>query len=126
MLAHWVARTGLHAQSKLDPQVCVEDSWTCRRAMDGQLVQIDYILGTGDLALVMGKYDHSMQVGLDHRSVHCILQSCVGKRQKWKRRISFKNWRPQLDGDDAPTQYQNPIRQQLQTTSRASAESPQP
>ena len=46
----------------------------------------------------------------------------VGKRKKWKRRISFRNWRPQLDSDDAPTQYQNHIRQQLQTTSRASAD----
>ena len=122
MLAHWVARTGLVVQSRLDPLVSVEDSWTCRRAMDGQLVQIDYIFSTGDLALVMGKYDHSMPVGLDHRCVHCILQSCVGKRQKWKKRISFKNWRPQLNCDDTPTQYQNHIRQHLQTTTRASAD----
>ena len=64
MLALWVARTGLLLQSRLDPQVSVEDSWTCRRAMDGQLVQRDYIFSTGDLALVMGKYDHSMPVGL--------------------------------------------------------------
>ena len=35
MLAHWVARTGLVVQSRLDPLVHVEDSWTCRRAMDG-------------------------------------------------------------------------------------------
>ena len=90
--------------------------------MDDQLVQIDYILSTRDLTLVMGKYDHCMPVGLDHRCVHCTLQSCVGKRKKWKRRISFKNWRPQLDCDDAPTQYQNHIRQQLQTTSRVTAD----
>ena len=45
-----------------------------------------------------------------------------GKKEKWKRRISFRNWRPQLDSDDAPTQYQNHIRQQLQTSSRASAD----
>ena len=122
MLAHWVARTGLVVQRRLDPLVRVEDSWTCRRAMDGQLVQIDYMFSTGDLALVMGKYDHSMPVGLDHRCVHCILQSCVGKREKWKRRISFKNWRPQLNCDDTPTQYQNHIRQHLQATTRASAD----
>ena len=111
MMAHWVARTGLLVQSRLDPHVNVEDSWTCRRAMDGQLVQIDYILTTGNLALVRCKYDHSMPVGLDHRCVHCMLQLCVGKRKKLKRRISFKNWRPQLDHDHAPTPYQNHIRQ---------------
>ena len=82
MLAHWVARTGLRVRSRLDPQVRVEDSSTCRRAMDGELVQTDYIFSAGDLALVMGKYDHSMPVGLDHRCVHCILQSWVGKRKK--------------------------------------------
>ena len=57
-MAHWVARTGLLVQSRWDPHVRVEDSWTCRRAMDGQLVQIDYVLSTGHLALVKGKYDH--------------------------------------------------------------------
>ena len=70
----------------------------------------------------MGKYDHCIPVGLDHRCVHCALQSCVGKKKKWKRRISCKNWRPQLDCDDAPTQYQNHIRQQWQTTSRVTAD----
>ena len=79
-------------------------------------------LSTRDLTLVMGKNDHCMLVGLDHRCVHCTLQSCVGKKKKWKRRISFKNWRPLLDCDDAPTQYQNHIRQQLQTTSRVTAD----
>ena len=122
MLAHWVARTGLLVQSRSIPHGNVEDSWTCRRAMDGQLVQIDYILSTGDLALVKGKYDHGMPVGLDHRCVHCILQLCMGKRKKLKRRISFKNWRPQLDCDDAPTSHQNHIRQQMQSTSRATAD----
>ena len=108
MMAHWVARTGVLVQSRLDPYVSVEDSWTCRHAMDGQLVQIDYILSTGNLALVTCKYDHSMPVGLDPRCVHCILQLCVGKRKKLKKRISFKNWRPQLDHKHAPTPYQNP------------------
>ena len=122
MMAHWVARTGLLVQSRLDPHGSVEESWTCRRAMDGQLIQIDYILSTGDLALVKGKYDHGMPVGLDHRCVHCILQLCMGKRKKLKKRISFKNWRPQLDCDDAPTPYQNHIRQQLQSTSRVTAD----
>ena len=37
MLAHLVAPTGLLVQTRLDPQVCVEDSRTCHRAMDGQL-----------------------------------------------------------------------------------------
>ena len=110
-MAHWVARTGLLVQSRLDPQVRVESSWTCRRAMDDQLVQLDYIFSTRDLTLVMGKYDHCVPVGLDHR--------CV---KKWKKPISFKNWRRPLDCDDAPTQYQNHIRQQLQTTSRVTAD----
>ena len=79
------------------------------------------MISTGDLTLVMGKYDHSMPVGLDHRCVHCVLQSRVGKKGKWKRRISCKNWQPQLGCDDAPTQQQNHIRQQLHITSRVTA-----
>ena len=91
--------------------------------MDGQLLQRNYIFSTRDLALVMGKYDHSMPVGLDHCRVRCILQLCVRKKKrKRKIRISCKTWRPQLDCADAPTQYQNDIRQQLQTTSRANAD----
>ena len=56
MMGHWAARTGLLVQSRWDPHVRVEDSWTCRRAMDGQLVQIDYVLSTGHLALVKGRW----------------------------------------------------------------------
>ena len=106
ILAHCMARTRLLVQSRLGPQVRVEDSSTCRRAMHGQVVQAHYIFSTGALALVMFKYDHSMQVGLDHRCVHCILHSCVEGRETQKkntRRISFQNLRPQLDCDDAPT-----------------------
>ena len=90
--------------------------------MDGQLVQIDYILSTGNLALITCKYDHSMPVGLNHRCVHFIFQLSVGKRKKLKRRISFKNWRPQLGHNHAPTPYQNQIRQQLQSSSRVTAD----
>ena len=97
---------------------------SCCQIVDGQLIEIDLIFSTRDLhvLLVMDKYEHSMPVALGHRCVHCPLQSCVGKRKKWKRRISFKNRRPQLDCDHAPTQYQNHILQQLQTTSRATAD----
>ena len=52
--------------------------------------------------------------------IHC--NHAWEKKEKWNRRISFKNWRPQLGCDDAPTQYQNPIRQQLQTTTRVTAD----
>ena len=81
-MAHWVARTGLLVPSRLDPHLSVEDSWTCRRAMDGQLVQIDYILSTGNLALVTCKYDHSMPVGLDHRCVHLYITIMRGEKEK--------------------------------------------
>ena len=46
----------------------------------------------------------------------------MGKRKKLKKHISFKNWRPQLDHDHAPTPYQNHIRQQLQSSSRVTAD----
>ena len=43
-MAHWLARTGLVVPNRLGPQIRFEDSPNCRRAMDGQLVQIDYLL----------------------------------------------------------------------------------
>ena len=47
----------------------------------------------------------------------------LGKGKKLKKlRISFQNWRPQLDHDHAPTPYQNHIRQQLQSSSRVTAD----
>ena len=85
ILAHCVARTALLVQSRLGPQVRVEDSSTCRRAMHGQIMEAHSFFSIGDLALVMFKYDHSMPLGLDHRCVHCILHSCVeGKETKKK------------------------------------------
>ena len=47
-------------RNRLDPQVRVEDSWTCRRAMDGQ------------------------------RCVHCILQSCVGKGENGRNALHLR------------------------------------
>ncbi len=44
---------------------------------------------TRDLALVMGKYDHSMPVGLHHRRVRCILQLCVRKKKTKKENTHF-------------------------------------
>ena len=64
--------------------------WTCRRAMDVELAQIEYIFRTGDLALVIGKHDHSMPVGVGHCCVHCILQSSVGKRKNWRDAFHLK------------------------------------
>ena len=52
----------------------------------------------------------------------CIVHYNHAWEKKWKRRISIKNWRPQLACDDAPTQYQNHIRQHLQTRSRVTAD----
>jgi len=72
--------------------------WSCCQVVDGQLIEIDPIFSTRDLhvLLVMDKYEHSMPVGLDHRCVHCPLQSCVGKgkngRDAFHLRTGGHNW----------------------------------
>ena len=106
----------------VDNLAAVGSQLNYRRKLDMPPPKKNYLFSRRDLALAMGKYDHSVPVSLDHRRVHGLLQFCVRKRQKCKKCISCKNWRPQLDCADAPTQQQNHIRQHLQTTSRANAD----
>ena len=93
MIAHRAARTEFLVQNRLDPQVRVDDSWTCRRPIDGQVVQIDTIFYTRDLTLVMGKYDHSMPVGLDHPRAPCTLPSHCFKMQRFAKIFAPTQWK---------------------------------
>ena len=44
MFARWILENGLLAQSRMRGMDHPRDSWTCRRSMDGTLIQMDFIL----------------------------------------------------------------------------------
>lgn len=69
LLSRWVGMRGLQILNRLKPQAFKDDNWTRRRAADGALVQLDFILGSvrcyGTIWV-----DDSFPIGLDHRCVH--------------------------------------------------------
>ena len=71
LLMQWVLEHGMLVQNRLDHKLLGEDSWTCCRAFDACLVQIDYILTSPKLNIMDSWCDFSIPIGLDHR--------CTGK-----------------------------------------------
>jgi len=99
------------------------DSWTCRRSMDGALVQMDFILSSSRFHIVATSCNFSFPIGLDHRSVHCTLKIMVRKGVQLRRRSNFKGWRPLLDQHGTPAVYQHCIRRLLTLNPVSSASS---
>ena len=112
MFAHWILQNGLLVQGRLTGMEHLRDSWTCRRSMDGALVQMDFILSSSHFHIVATSCDFSFPIGLDHRSVHCTLKIMVRKGVFFqpRRRSNFKSWRPLLDQHGTPAVYQHCIR----------------
>ena len=44
LLMQWTMQHGVLIQSRLDNTLAQDEAWTCRRAMDLSLIQLDYIL----------------------------------------------------------------------------------
>ena len=123
MFARWILQNGLLVQSRMRGMDHLRGSWTCRRSMDGALVQLDFILSSPHFHCVATSCDFSFPIGLDHRSVHCTLKIMVGKGIQLRRRSNFKGWRPTLDQHDNPTVYQHCIRRLLILNPICSADS---
>ena len=123
MFARWILQNGLLVQSRMRGMDHPRDSWTCRRSMDGALVQLDFILRSPHCHCVATLCDFSFPIGLDHRSVHCTLKIMVRKGIQLRRRSNFKGWRPPLNQHDNPTVYQHCIRRLLILNPVCSADS---
>ena len=71
MFIHWILQNKLYIFNRENsPQQA--ESWTCRRALDGAYVQLDFIIGDGNLNLEKAWQDHRIPIGNDDRCVHCI------------------------------------------------------
>jgi len=109
LLIEFVLRNGLHILSRQGDAEKNADSWTCRRAMDSALVQIDFLLADFRLQCRKTWCDNCVGVGLDHRSLHCTIACAVkvgSRKLPSAAHTSFKGWRPTLDQDGKPSAYQ--------------------
>ena len=106
MLATWVVQHGFQIMNRMDGQELAEENWTCIRTMDGAHVQIDFILTDMRLHHVSSWNDFAIGIGLDHRCVHCIFEIPGAKPKQRKRKRTLKRWRPFLDEEQQPSDFQ--------------------
>ena len=112
----WTVQDGVLIQSRLDNRLAQDEAWTCCRAMDLSLVQLDYILSSPKLSVENSWCDFSIPIGLDHRCVHCrlkLLLLLLTKPKKREKILRFKNWRPNLDENNVASDFQSKIRSLL-------------
>ena len=95
LLMEWVLEHGLQIFSRMKNSDCDHDSWTCQRASDKSLVQLDFLIGAMAFETQDTWKDFAVPIGLDHRCVHCILHLPVQRpRCKSDRRRGLKHWVP--------------------------------
>lgn len=93
-LVRWILEQGLQVLSRKCPECFGPTNWTCRRAGDGALVQIDFLLGHVSFDVDDVWNDFCVPVGVDHRRVHARI------------RLPRQPWRPRLDADGLQTNAQ--------------------
>ena len=111
----WILSNGLRVASR-QKHVDFADSWTCRRSSDGNLVQIDFILSDAKVFVESVWNDFVVPIGLDHRCVHCIMS--IKKRattHKRMNRYGMKNWKPLMDDQGRPSDFQHAISATMST-----------
>ena len=105
----WILSNGLRVASR-QKHVDFADSWTCKRSSDGNFVQIDFILSDARVFVESVWNDFVVPIGLDHRCVHCIMsfkkRAATHKRMK---RYGMKNWKPIMDDQGRPSDFQHAI-----------------
>ena len=45
-MIHWMSEHGFHILNRLDSTMTIEECWACKRAVDGPLVQLDFLLAS--------------------------------------------------------------------------------
>ena len=115
LLARWVLQHGLCIFSRLETNMPVEDSWTCKRVSDNAFTQLDFIIGGLQFEHDKSWHDNCLGTGLDHRCVHSLLKTRVAKRTSAKRMSGLKNWQPFIDNDGRPSDFQSCVRKLLRT-----------
>ena len=65
--------------------------------MDGERVQVDFILISSHLQVVHTQVDWALPIGLDHRCVHSVLQLPAAGRPCIRKRRGLRFWKPHRD-----------------------------
>ena len=87
----------------------INDTWTCQRYFDETRVQLDFTLGDSKANVADVWLDNSVPIGLDHRCVHCIVTWTARRKLKKMSAKGLKHWKPYLDENGEPTQYQSKL-----------------
>ena len=77
VLVEWVLEHGLQIFSRMKHSNRDHDSWSCQRASDKSLVQLDFLIGAMAFETQDTWNDSALPIGLNHRCVHCILHPPV-------------------------------------------------
>ena len=115
LLARWVLQHGLCILSRLETNMPMAESWTCKRVADNALTQLDFIIGGLQFEHEKSWHDNCLGTGLDHRCVHSILRVRIAKRSLTKRISGLKNWQPFVDNDGKASGFQSSVRKLLRT-----------
>ena len=91
-MTHWILEQWFHALNKLDSTMAIEECWTCKRALDGVLVQLDFLLANLRVRVVKAWVDLSLSIGPDHRCVHFLSRIGGVRCAQIKCCIKLKHW----------------------------------
>ena len=106
---HEVLMHGLVVLNRQLDDNLADDNWTCKRALHGALVQIDFVLSDSRMFVVNVWNDDMVAVGVDHRCVHCVLRFPGRHVRREARNKSLKSWVPFLDAAGEPSLYRNAL-----------------
>ena len=104
---HWVLMHGLIVLNRQLDENLADDNWTCKRALDGTLVQIDFVLSDSRMFVDNVWNDDMVAVGVDHRCVHCVLRFPGWHVRREAHNKSLKSWVPFLNAAGEPSLYRN-------------------
>jgi len=114
-LVEWILENNFCTLNRQAEESRGQDLWTCRRALDGCVTQLDYIFTDSSGRPLRTWCDHCIGVGLDHRCVHSVVEFVLrGGRKKEIVKKNFKGWRPKLDVNGDPAAYHSVLRDRLQ------------
>ena len=121
-MIQWILERGLQVLNRLDSTMAIQESWTCKRAVDGALVQLDFLLPNLRVRVMRAWVDQSFPIGLDYRCVHCLI--CIGgvRPAQIKRCAKLKHWQPYLNENGTPSGFHTTVATALANLPLVSAE----
>ena len=108
-MIHWILEHGLQLLNKLDSAITIEECWTCTRAMDGALVQLDFLLASLRVRVVKAWVYQSLPVGVDHRCVHSFIRLGGPRPAQIKRCTKLKHKQPDREENGTPSSFHTTV-----------------